>query len=107
MDGFYKVTFSTPIGLGYGVIFLADGKMHGGDSVMFYVGTYAVQGDTLTATMSAGQHSSAPSMKNVLGVSEATLSINVKRLGTALIGRATTPQAPGVNVSITLDKLLD
>jgi hypothetical protein len=40
--GFYAVEFTTQLGVGNGVVYLDDGRIHGGDSGLGYVGNYSV-----------------------------------------------------------------
>jgi hypothetical protein len=37
-NGHYKVEFQTPLGVGAGVVFYQNGAVHGGDSMMAYMG---------------------------------------------------------------------
>jgi hypothetical protein len=48
-DGLYKVYFETPLGANFGVVHAVDGKIWGGDSSMFYVGSYVTRGNEITA----------------------------------------------------------
>jgi hypothetical protein len=52
--GLYKVNFKTPLGLGAGVVVLENGMIRGGDSSMFYRGTYrgGAGADSLDAAFS-------------------------------------------------------
>lgn len=43
-SGLYKIAFETPSGTEYGVAYLQDGKLRGGDSGMAYVGSYSMDG---------------------------------------------------------------
>lgn len=104
-DGFYRVLFGTPIGEGAGVAYFADGKVHGGDSMMAYVGTYEVSGDDVSATVNVLTHTPQAGMASVLGAGTATLSLS----GTANGGTAelsgTAPEAPGVVLTLRLDPI--
>lgn len=46
-NGLYKIAFETPSGTEYGVAYLQDGKLRGGDSGIAYVGSFA--SDEMTA----------------------------------------------------------
>lgn len=107
IDGFYKVTFGTPMGAGFGVAYLRDGKLHGGDTMMAYVGTYSVQGGNFTAQVHAFQHSNAPGMVSVLGATDAQLHIQGTVQGSTISGQGTSPQAPGVSLQARLERLQD
>jgi hypothetical protein len=43
-NGLYWVEFRTPLGSGAGVVVLQDGNLRGGDSSMYYFGTYTETG---------------------------------------------------------------
>jgi hypothetical protein len=53
--GLFKLSIETPTGTDYGVAYMADGKLRGGDSGMAYVGTYKLNGDKLTAELCVTQ----------------------------------------------------
>lgn len=107
LTGLYKVTFGTPLGSGYGVAYLSDGKLHGGDSMMAYAGTYSIDGGNFTANVHAFQHSQVPGMTSTLGTNNAQLSIQGTVQGTTMTGQGQSPQAPGVNLQVRLERLQD
>jgi hypothetical protein len=104
-EGLYRVTFGTPLGAGFGVAHLADGKLHGGDSMMAYVGTYSDEGGAFTAQVHAFQHSTVPGMAPVLGTTNAQLSVSGTVNGQAVNGSGTSPQAPGLTLQFQLERL--
>jgi hypothetical protein len=104
-SGLYRVTFGTPMGGGNGVAHLADGKLHGGDSMMAYVGSYSVDGGNFTANVHAFRHSNVPGMVSTLGTNDAQLSIKGTVQGTTMTGQGNSPQAPGVTLQVKLEKL--
>lgn len=67
-NGLYKLAFETPAGADYGVAYLADGKLRGGDSGMAYVGTYRQEGQLFSAEMSVTQHRHVPGVVSALGL---------------------------------------
>jgi len=56
-DGLYKAFFETPLGSDFGVVHAVGGKIWGGDSSMFYVGSYVTSGSEVTAHVSTKRHS--------------------------------------------------
>ncbi len=66
-NGLYKIAFETASGAEYGVAYLQDGKLRGGDSGMAYVGTYELDGSLLTAELSVSQHRHVPGAVSALG----------------------------------------
>ena len=55
-NGLYKIAFRSASGTDYGVAYMQDGKLRGGDSGMAYVGSYEQDGDLLTMQLSVTQH---------------------------------------------------
>jgi hypothetical protein len=104
-EGLYKVTFQTPLGAGYGVLVFAGGRLQGGDSMMYYVGSYQEQGNRFSADVTVNQHSSVQGMESVLGVSQATIRIEGNSSGDNVVADGTSPQAPGVPFQAILSRL--
>ncbi len=104
-NGLYKVQFQTPQAIGFGVVTLRDGVIQGGDSMMYYVGTYRQNGGNVEASVRTEAHSQIPGMASVLGTTRADLSLSgtTNPEGATLTGSA--PQAPGVNFQAHLFRL--
>lgn len=66
-NGLYKIAFETPTGAEYGVAYLQDGKLRGGDSGMAYVGSYELDAELLSAEISVSQHRHVPGAVSALG----------------------------------------
>ena len=67
-NGLYKIAFETRQGEDYGVAFLLDGKLRGGDGGMAYVGKYEQQGPLFSADISVTQHRHVPGAVSALGL---------------------------------------
>jgi hypothetical protein len=67
-SGLYKMAFETPTGMGYGVAYLHNGKLRGGDRGMAYLGTYKQEGKLFSAKMSVTQRRHVPGAASALGV---------------------------------------
>jgi hypothetical protein len=110
-DGLYKVEFQTPLGVGAGVVFLHGGKMHGGDTSMFYLGNISEQGDDLTADVEAGFHTHLPGVNSVFGPSVNRPHIHLRGKsqggGTSATFTGHASEAPSINFKATLSKLSD
>ena len=104
-NGLYKVTFGTPIGEGYGVIVLRDGAILGGDSTMFYAGTYEQAAENFTASIDIATHSAVPGFGSVFGVPNAHVDLSGNIVGTSANVNGTSPQAPGVPLRASLQFL--
>lgn len=107
LTGLYRVTFGTARGGGHGIAYLRDGHLHGGDSMMAYVGTYDISAGDFTAEVHAFQHSDVPGVTSMLGTSDAHLNIRGTVSGTTMTGQGTSPQASGVSLEVKLERLAD
>jgi len=103
-NGLYRVDFDTPLGSGNGVAVLDNGKLRGGDSAIYYVGSYASDGNNLSASIHVNRHSNG--MPSVLGIDSANLELQgtIEKGSAALIG--STPQAPGIALRVRLTQLM-
>lgn len=106
-NGLYKVSFQVPGDSGDGVVFLRDGQIWGGDSIMYYRGTYAVSGDQFTAQVKTDAHSKTPGMASVFGIDKVDISLTGKHTGTRATVTGTAAQVPNVQFSAVLSKLAD
>lgn len=104
-DGLYLVKFSTPLGEGTGVAYLSDAKLYGGDSMMAYVGKFKEDGESVEAEVRVFRHSNVPGMESVLGTNSATLKLSGSVSGSSANLSGSAPQAPGVQLSVSLSPL--
>jgi hypothetical protein len=74
-NGLYKLAVETPTGTDYGVAYLQDGRLRGGDSGMAYVGSYKVRGDEFTAELSITQHRHVPGVVSALGYNDVQVQL--------------------------------
>ena len=106
-NGLYRVKFETPMGSGAGVIVLNDGRASGGDSIMYYTGTYEQEGDKFKARILSNVHSSAVGMSSVFGKDRVQILLEGNASGTGGTMKGHSPDAPGVNFSATLSWICD
>lgn len=106
-DGLYKAAFKTPMGEGFGVVVLSGGTLRGGDTMMYYVGTYSEDGGQFTASVEVDSHSSVPGMMSVFGPGKNRVHINLNgtSTGDSATAKGSSPQAPGVAFAVTLSRL--
>ena len=107
LNGLYKVHFRTPLGAGDGVAVLENGLLRGGDSMMYYVGTYAQNDGAFSANLRVDVHSPDVEMRSVLGAGQADLALSGSSAGTSATVSGSSPQAPGIAFSATLTRLSD
>jgi hypothetical protein len=75
-NGLYKLAFESRTGTDYGVAYLSDGKLRGGDSGMAYVGTYTQEGQLFSAEMSVTQHRRVPGAVSALGLNDVLVELH-------------------------------
>jgi hypothetical protein len=100
--GLYKVDFKTPAGSGAGVVVLENGVIHGGDSMMFYRGTYRASGGKFTVDFVAGKHTIIPGMISGFGHDSATISLVGTNTDTTAIMTGSAKEVPGVTFQAVL-----
>ena len=101
-NGLYKVSIKTPLGHGNGVVVIKDGSIRGGDSMMYYTGTFQLAGNQFTANIHASKHSDVAGMFSVLGLND----VNVKLQGTATDTSATLQGSAVGDPQVTLQAQL-
>jgi hypothetical protein len=100
-DGTYAAWFKTPLRQGTGIAHFADGKIWGRDGVMTYDGTYEVDGDRFTATLTTNRH--IEGQPTVFGTDqELRLALEGTCAGKTAAFIGTTEQFPGVLLEGTL-----
>jgi hypothetical protein len=102
-NGLYRVEFRTPLGSGAGVVTLQDGNLRGGDSSMYYFGSYTETGNQ--ATVDAESHRHTPGVPSVLGRDDAHLSLRGTVQGNSAQLTGTAREAPGVTLQVSLSLL--
>lgn len=106
-DGLYKVDFRTELGHGFGVLVLRDGDLRGGDSGMYYVGTYSQDGNDFSAQLKVGRHSSPPGLVPVFGRDSVNITLSGTSTGTGAELTGTAAEAPDISFQATLARLGD
>src|SRR4051794_41559955 len=71
--GLYKVEFKTPRRKGAGVVYAADGKLHGGSSAFAYVGAYNEKGNKNTGVVCSTRHTNDPHHPSAFGLDKVTI----------------------------------
>ena len=104
-EGLYSVRFQTPKGAGAGVVFLQGGKLRGGDTAMWYAGTYTDSGGKFTASVAVARHT--PGLPSVFGLDNVNIALTGTNTDTTAQATGSSPQAPDVNFSAALSRLSD
>jgi hypothetical protein len=93
-DGEYAVWFRTPHGEGTGIVYLANGRISGRDCMFTYSGTYEVDEDRFSATLTTKRYAEGPT--TVFGVDEVEAKLTGVFKGSTAVCSGTAEQAPGV-----------
>lgn len=99
-DGQYAAWFRTSRGQGTCVVQLESGRISGGDSFFDYSGTYELDGDRFTATLTTGRRANGPT--TVFGVDEVVLKLTGTLNGTIACCSGRSEQAPDIHFEATL-----
>jgi hypothetical protein len=91
-DGTYTAWFRTSRGQGTATVHLADGTISGGDSFFHYNGSYQVEGDHFTATLTTKRFADGPT--TVFGLDEVELKLTGTLNGTIARCAGTSMQVP-------------
>lgn len=75
-NGLYKLAFESRTGTDYGVAYLHEGKLRGGDSGMAYLGTYTQDGQLFSADVFVTQHRHVPGAVSVLGLNDLRVELH-------------------------------
>jgi hypothetical protein len=99
-DGKYGAWFRTSRDEGTGIVHLTNGKISGGDSIFTYGGSYEIDEDRFTATLTTRRHSAGP--PTVFGIDEVEVTLTGTFNGRMASCSGTAEQAPGVVFEATL-----
>jgi hypothetical protein len=100
-DGQHTVWFRTSRGQGTGIVYLADGKISGGDSFFNYSGSYQIDGDRFTAVLTTKRFADGPT-PTVFGLDEVEVKVTGTFKGTIACCTGSSDQAPGIDFEATL-----
>ncbi len=104
-NGIYKASFQTPLGHGFGVVVISNGTVKGGDSSMYYVGTFKETENQFTANLHVRKHSNVPGMASTFGVDDVHLTLQGTSTDTSANLRGTAAEAPGIQFQAQLTLL--
>jgi T3SS negative regulator,GrlR len=103
IEGLWIVQYEGLQGNGGGVAVFINGKILGGDTGYTYEGTYALQGNTLTARVHVGNF--LPNIPSVLGVvGDFDLEIKAPVTDKVVRGTAGVVGRPGTSIALRLTK---
>ena len=100
-EGLYRISFETEMGAGFGVSYFKNGRLHGGDSWLYYVGTYEVSDRDLKMEVITDRH--APTgPPSPLGVDRANITLSGTIKGDLIKIKGTAREAPEIILTVSL-----
>jgi hypothetical protein len=99
-DGTYTAWFRTARGQGTATVHLAEGRISGGDSFFNYDGTFEIEGERFTATLTTKRVADGPT--TVFGLDEVELKLNGMFRGVIARCMGQSAQAPDVEFAAML-----
>jgi hypothetical protein len=106
-EGLYKAEFNTLKMEGIGLVVLFHGRIYGGDTMTYYVGTYTVEGDVVSAEVKAATYKGMPiaGIESVFGRDKNTIHLEGQIHGSQIELEARSKQASGIPITIKLQWL--
>jgi hypothetical protein len=107
-NGLYKIAFETRSGAEYGVAYLQDGRLRGGDSGMAYLGTYRQEGQMFSAELSITQHRHVPGALPALGLHNVLVEMHgLVDNGSVVRVQGSSPESTMVRFTARLSQIAD
>jgi hypothetical protein len=72
-DGLYRLRFQSARGWGSGVLYMAGGKVWGGDGVIFYTGAIAEADGMVELVVTTERHTANPAVQTIFGADNGRL----------------------------------
>ncbi len=85
IEGMFKAAFSTALGTGNGIVVLRGGKIEGGDSSVYYTGTYSQIGDDFSADLHTTTYAPGSGI-NLFGARNASATVKGSVKGEIITG---------------------
>lgn len=109
-NGLYKLAFDTRSGADYyGVAYLSDGKLRGGDSGFAYLGRYQQEGPLFSADISVTQHRHVPGAVSALGLNNVYVNLRgIVDSGSCVVRvQGSSPESGAVRFAARLSLIAD
>lgn len=90
---------------GSGVVVILDGTLKGGDSLMYYVGTFKETENQFTADFYARKHTDRTDIRSVFGLDEVHLTVQGTSTDTSVDVTGTAAEVPEVQFQAQLNLL--
>ena len=109
IEAMWQVNFgATPqgeVGFGAGVIVIETGRILGGDSSFYYLGTYSIAGDDVTCEIEVRRH--AAGHPSVLGKDDSKLKLRAKLNDQTMLFVGTDAENPMVKFQAEIRRLAE
>jgi hypothetical protein len=106
INGLWIVQFHGPQGNGGGIVVLIDGRVYGGDSGFYYLGSYELKDASFKGRVMVKNFD--PALPNVLGiVGDFELLLEGTVQGPSIVGTGALASAPNARIVVRLTKRSD
>jgi T3SS negative regulator,GrlR len=105
--GLYKVEFKTPRRKGIGIVYAADGKLHGGNSAFAYVGSYRENGNSIIGVVSSLRHTNDPNHPSAFGLDRVTIECQGTAKGEYATFEGTAAETPSLAFKAVLTRIAE
>jgi hypothetical protein len=104
-EGFYAIAFQVGDAVGHGVLHLNEGRVRGGDSLLYYMGSYILDGENITAEIKTDAHAKIPGVRALFGRDIIHITLKGSFAGEECKLTGVAREAPTVKFTATLKKL--
>ncbi|WP_169568809.1 GrlR family regulatory protein [Sneathiella limimaris] len=104
-EGLYTGEFETPFGKGTGVLHFSNGEINGGNSALFYVGTYSVDGNTLNAEVRTKRFTISGEVASIFGVDDITIHMEGEIDGDTIVIDGVADEVPDMQMRGKLSRV--
>lgn len=106
-EGLYSMNFHTVHGIGTGVVYAINGKLRGGNSAFFFLGSYSTKGDKISIKLSTYRYNNDPKFVPLYGVDMVTLGLTGMADGDIIDFEGNALQLPGINFKALFTRIGD
>lgn len=105
LQGLYKVEFETPRRKASGVVFVDQGKLHGGSSAFAYIGSVEQTGQSIAGVVAVRRHTHDPNLPSVFGIDDVRIQFHGSSIGDFAQIEGTAVETPAMPFKAVLTRL--
>lgn len=106
LKGLYKVEFETPRRKAIGVVYVNEGKIHGGSSAFAYFGSYQQSGERVSGRIASKRHTHDPNLPSVFGLDEVNVAFDGVSIGDFAQFEGTAAESPSLLFKAVLTRII-